>query len=251
MSLNFPFPRDVMKRILATENPYIVAKLYKTCKYFPAKFNLILVDSLRHTFRQDVISHEDKATNVNPENVDSFQNLWVIHRFISVTNDPRLSSWISNISRCTIYYLEIRARHLTMNEFEILTNSGNIEHIEINKVYYDNFTTVPLEILVSRIPKASFIAVDYTHVTPSTMKILAESTHETKITNMSLRNIDDIMDDEDYYQFMRKYAEREAQFFVQYEGIPEEYAQKFGTSVKFKNFISKDANPKPHFSYSL
>uniref|UniRef100_A0AC34F784 F-box domain-containing protein n=1 Tax=Panagrolaimus sp. ES5 TaxID=591445 RepID=A0AC34F784_9BILA len=251
MSLNFSLPHDVMKHILATEKSDVVAKLYKTCKYFPTKFNLLLVDGLRHTFRHDVLVYGDETLNVDPEAVGTHKNLWVIHQLISVTNDPRLSTWISNISRCTIHHLEIRARNLNMNEYEILTNSGTIEHLEINKVYNDNLTRVPLEVLLSRVPKASFIIVEYTHVTSSTMKILAESSRENKITNMSLRNIDDMLDDEDYYQFMRKYAEKEAQFYVQFEGISEERAKKFGTSIKFKNFISKEANPKPHFSYSL
>uniref|UniRef100_A0AC35ERW1 Uncharacterized protein n=1 Tax=Panagrolaimus sp. PS1159 TaxID=55785 RepID=A0AC35ERW1_9BILA len=219
MAQNFTLRRSMMSYVIATANPKVAIKLYKACKYFPAKFNLLIVDRLRHTFRQDVLSFGEDTINVDREDVDSYKNLWIAEQFISVTNDIRLSTWISNISRCTIYHLEIRARHLTFNEFKILTEAGTVEHIEINKVYYENRTQVPLDVIMSHVPKATFIVLflfkviivghnflfstEYTHVTPYTMKILAETEREFKIGYCSLRDIDGMIDDEDYYQFMR------------------------------------------------
>uniref|UniRef100_A0A914PTI3 Uncharacterized protein n=1 Tax=Panagrolaimus davidi TaxID=227884 RepID=A0A914PTI3_9BILA len=85
------------------------------------------------------------------------------------------------------------------------------------------------------------------------MKILAETEREFKIGYCSLRNIDGMIDDENYYQFMRKNAVKEAQFFVQFDenDVTTDNAKKFGVSVKCKNFYSKDPNPKPFFSYCV
>uniref|UniRef100_A0AC34FXA1 Uncharacterized protein n=1 Tax=Panagrolaimus sp. ES5 TaxID=591445 RepID=A0AC34FXA1_9BILA len=151
----FDFPYEMIKFILANASYKVVKKLYFTCKYFPEKFRLFLIDYLH---RGDEIVFKDSVKEY-PINSNAVVNslkdkIWLGNKII--TSDELLSLWITKIKRCTISQLTVvyfKGFPLSWNDFKILTEAGTIEDLIIGKLLDSNNKMVLVEDICVYLPK--------------------------------------------------------------------------------------------------
>uniref|UniRef100_A0A914P0J6 Uncharacterized protein n=1 Tax=Panagrolaimus davidi TaxID=227884 RepID=A0A914P0J6_9BILA len=157
----FSLPKPLILFILENSGSYLLKKLNKTCKYLFIKRNITIIDELSvfdetNEGYKESISGYDLTLNLSK--VDQLKNnLWITDHLCACFSAQNLSSIVDKIVKCDIKYLDVR-ESITLNQFKILTASGNIENIYlVNPVKYSDRTNLALDDLLLMVPKASII----------------------------------------------------------------------------------------------
>uniref|UniRef100_A0AC34F0C2 Uncharacterized protein n=1 Tax=Panagrolaimus sp. ES5 TaxID=591445 RepID=A0AC34F0C2_9BILA len=147
----FPFPSPFIRYLMIKINSDGLKKLYKTCKYFYAKLQINIVDSL-------CIDREDMLYKWAPgqydiklitNRLDKLPNKVWITGDLLLGENLNISKFFSKVVRFDplIVYLVLKTK-FTMNELKILTQSQTITNITISMVIYlshTDDTVVPVE----------------------------------------------------------------------------------------------------------
>uniref|UniRef100_A0AC35F455 Uncharacterized protein n=1 Tax=Panagrolaimus sp. PS1159 TaxID=55785 RepID=A0AC35F455_9BILA len=148
----FDFPYEIMRYILAKASYKVVKKLYFTCKYFPEKYRLFLIDKLymgnRVIFKNSskIFSYSD-VTLLNVK-------IWLGDTFNSCQDYSNVLLWMPKIKKCTIKKLCLSFEDIAWNDFKIFAKAETIEEIHISKVLDSDGKMVALEDICAFIPNA-------------------------------------------------------------------------------------------------
>uniref|UniRef100_A0AC34GAP4 Uncharacterized protein n=1 Tax=Panagrolaimus sp. ES5 TaxID=591445 RepID=A0AC34GAP4_9BILA len=147
---NFDFLYEIIKHILTKASYNLVKKLYFTCKYFPEKFRLYLIDNIsRETKITFNDSTKEYAAGLNASLKDK---VWIGDKII--TSQKCLSLWISKIEKCTINELFITSfEDFSWNDFKILTKAGTLKDLTIGKLLDSANEMVSVEDICVYVPR--------------------------------------------------------------------------------------------------
>uniref|UniRef100_A0A914PBZ7 Uncharacterized protein n=1 Tax=Panagrolaimus davidi TaxID=227884 RepID=A0A914PBZ7_9BILA len=134
----FDFPYEIMRYILAKASYEVVKKLYFTCKYFPEKYRLFLIDKLYMCNK--VIFKDSSKTFSNFDVTLLNEKIWLGDTF----NSNSLL-WMPKIEQCTIKELGLICEDIAWNDFKIFAKAETIEKISISKVLDSDGKMVALE----------------------------------------------------------------------------------------------------------
>uniref|UniRef100_A0A914PU43 Uncharacterized protein n=1 Tax=Panagrolaimus davidi TaxID=227884 RepID=A0A914PU43_9BILA len=163
----FPFHRNLMHYLRENASPYVLQKLYCTCKFFFAKHPYPICYKLAFEETDDVPSQKvvEQSVQVKSSNHNTFnlENLWITHVFQTINNSPHestlLAENISKIYRCDAKCIDIRGQILTLDELKFFIGHGNVEDLILANNFLineDNGFEVSLEEIAKMLPKIKF-----------------------------------------------------------------------------------------------
>uniref|UniRef100_A0A914QUK5 Uncharacterized protein n=1 Tax=Panagrolaimus davidi TaxID=227884 RepID=A0A914QUK5_9BILA len=147
----FDFSYEIMEYILAKANFNLAKKLYFTCKYFPYKIRLFLIDNLEYCdgiVLTNLSKELEFQNTVNP--ADFNDRVWLGDTIM--TDYDNIILWIPKIERCPIRGLKIVKGFLSWNEFKILTKDGKVERLCIEKVVDSDGNMIAIEDICACVP---------------------------------------------------------------------------------------------------
>uniref|UniRef100_A0A914QKY4 Uncharacterized protein n=1 Tax=Panagrolaimus davidi TaxID=227884 RepID=A0A914QKY4_9BILA len=199
---NFSMPDSVI--FYVAKNPKTSAlylKMIKTCKYFFVKNSIIVIDCLD--------THRGKwRINKKPLDLTKYNcKYWITDKIhapaFEFVNRNIFSSIISKLYRCDVKCLELFFQVVSFNDLSLLIPSAE-------KIYLRNVSVkkcdsiIPLEDIVAIAVKAKEISVDKPTITPKTMKKLSELPNFKKLDNLTLRNLSEVFDIDEFHGYMKK-----------------------------------------------
>uniref|UniRef100_A0A914QXX7 Uncharacterized protein n=1 Tax=Panagrolaimus davidi TaxID=227884 RepID=A0A914QXX7_9BILA len=164
MAQKFPFLPNLMSYIWKSSNGEIRQKLFQTCKYFfskhptPICYKLALGYNDRYVeyyHQQSVIVKCNYLLKFRVERFHVTTSLCVRDSYLL----NLLSSFISQIYKCDVKFIEIWNQYLSFNELKFLMGSKNVEELIFNDVHILNVdnSPVPLEDVLAMTPKIQII----------------------------------------------------------------------------------------------
>ena len=160
----FPLPKPLMQYIFENLKPQHLKKLYQSCKYFYARFQFIIIDSLKIRKHYKRYSTDGYSLSVSPHDpiLMKLSRVWIteeIDCFREYEDNLFLPTLIPKIVKCSVRQIKIIDDDLWMDEFKFLTKSGNVEVLNLDGVNIidSNHKLMPIEDVISHIPNAHHI----------------------------------------------------------------------------------------------
>uniref|UniRef100_A0A914Y4L3 F-box domain-containing protein n=1 Tax=Panagrolaimus superbus TaxID=310955 RepID=A0A914Y4L3_9BILA len=196
-SLQPPIPVSILDYIIENTNHEVLAKLYKTCKYFFVK-KLILFCHQLH------VCKSSPQTFVKNSCVTPFLTL-LKHPFIEKfccqilifhdsENRNYLSASLSKICFCSLKCLQIGGQDLTMEEFLMVIDGGKLRQVNLENVqiFKCNGNIMFVEEIVELLPTVVALALRHNFAqmfTERTAQTLASLNRSTKFESFELDQI--------------------------------------------------------------
>uniref|UniRef100_A0AC34F868 F-box domain-containing protein n=1 Tax=Panagrolaimus sp. ES5 TaxID=591445 RepID=A0AC34F868_9BILA len=214
----FPFPKTVINYIFANATPKHYKKLNKTCKFIFFKYQRNCVEwiHLQEDYSCDreaqplpIFRRYKFMTKVERDFALLPSNIW----FCSAMELHRASTMlyktlIPKITRCDIASLTLmRSADLLFDDFKFLTDSGNIQTLELHdtKIIYSNGQPVEFENILFQVNNARFITLNPVHTARSTMKNLQNIQWGIcKLMMLRLKHIDNYIHPNQFFNLLQK-----------------------------------------------
>uniref|UniRef100_A0AC34GS58 Uncharacterized protein n=1 Tax=Panagrolaimus sp. ES5 TaxID=591445 RepID=A0AC34GS58_9BILA len=226
-------------------------KLQKLCKLFFLQHRYLIIQDIKLLSNTNNIFFGTDSLKLSATNpiFRYLQNIWLTGTFKAHSNIIHSTRLISKISHCDIHTLSV-AHYLVETDFDILTASGNIKILSINGVVDESGDFIPVENIISKIPKAHNIEIRRSHVTRKTMRKLLGISHKAKLKNFMLQKVDDLVNVNDYYSFLKINAEKNAKFWVDFydDDAHQSDSKKFRAMINKKLKSWQPQAEKPKFS---
>uniref|UniRef100_A0AC35FMY0 Uncharacterized protein n=1 Tax=Panagrolaimus sp. PS1159 TaxID=55785 RepID=A0AC35FMY0_9BILA len=127
-------------------------KLYQTCKYFFSKIGIIIIENIKIRKHYKKFLNIDYNLNVAPHDpiLEKLSNVWIVNEidcFREYEDNLFIPTLIPKISKCTVKKITIIDDDLWVDEFKLLTKSGNVEILNLVgvNIFDPKCTLMPLE----------------------------------------------------------------------------------------------------------
>uniref|UniRef100_A0A914QIB5 Uncharacterized protein n=1 Tax=Panagrolaimus davidi TaxID=227884 RepID=A0A914QIB5_9BILA len=211
----FPFHRNLMHYLRENASPYVLQKLYCTCKFFFEKHPYPICYKLAFEEIDDDPSQKivEQSVQVKSSNHNTFnlENLWITDVLQAVNKSPDesilLAQNISKIYRCDTKCIDIRGQVLTLNELKFLIGHGNVEDFICANNFLINEDTgfeVSLEEIAKMVPKIKFFDVASPILSSNTFSTIAKLPFKNKIQSFMLVKIEEELESHAFGEFVTK-----------------------------------------------
>ena len=210
----FPFRPKLMNYLIEIASAQTIQKFHRCCKHLYQLAPYFIIDtfeinSVKERFR---ISNDDyneclifSSEDEFRQNCSEIDNIWVTKKFEHL---ERRNSYYRKIVRCSASEILLMCAEMYYEtSYKILTQSGNVEKICLKNVYYRDIHTgddeVPLEILLSHIPRATSTNFRRGYLTPQAMAKMMEVPWQHRIKKLYLHNVFGAVDPELFFKFVK------------------------------------------------
>uniref|UniRef100_A0AC34GXA4 F-box domain-containing protein n=1 Tax=Panagrolaimus sp. ES5 TaxID=591445 RepID=A0AC34GXA4_9BILA len=251
----FSLPKPIIAYLMENANSEHLKKLYKSCKYFFSKLEIIIIDNIKIRKHYKKYLHNNYCLSVAPHDpiLAKLTSVWIVNEidcFREYEDNLFIPTLIPKIKKCTIKKITIIDDDLWINEFKLLTKSGNVEVLNLDGVNIidPKCTLMPFEDVISYIPNANHIQLFPCHVTPETSKKLAAIKMNRKFSVLNLNMIDNLFDVDGFFTFIKKNAAPNASIDLKFSYYIDVTAFETAMKAEFKTW--EPANERPVFKCS-
>ena len=205
-SQEYSLPPKYMDYLIENADAEAMQKFHRCCKHLYKVAPYFIVDSFALWPPKYRIENKkyDSCLEFNRDVAKEFllkiNNIWV-------TKCVHACSWFDElfrkVVRCSVRDIYASDTNLSFDTFKTLTKSGTIEGLTCVRIWHDDRSVLPLEDILSRIPKLDFFALSDVHVTPETMVKLMQIPWKQKFTYFKLNSVDGDLDVELFYEFVK------------------------------------------------
>uniref|UniRef100_A0A914Q4Z5 DUF38 domain-containing protein n=1 Tax=Panagrolaimus davidi TaxID=227884 RepID=A0A914Q4Z5_9BILA len=212
----FPFHQNLMHYIWENASPYVLQKLYCTCKFFfekhpyPICYKLAFEETDWKYSSQKIVEQSVQVTSSN-HNIFDLENLWVTDVLQAINESPDesilLTENISKIYRCDAKCINIRGQVLTWDELKFLIGHGNVEDLLLVDNFLineDNVFEFSLAEIAKIVPKIKFFDVTSPILSSNTFSTIAKLPFKNKIQSFKLSGIVEELEPHAFGEFVTK-----------------------------------------------
>ena len=203
----FPFRPKFVSYLIENADAEIMQKFHRCCKQLYQMAPYFIVDSF--DFYHDSRRFENKKYDgcldfVNYEEFQLFihnlENIWLMESVKVLWNDM---GFLEDVVRCSASELLLYCVELPFDTFKLLTESGKVEKLAFEHVFYPDGSVVPLEDVLAQVPNLKFVHTGTFCATPETMKKLIEIPWKQKFNYLRFCNVTGKLDADLFFKFVK------------------------------------------------
>uniref|UniRef100_A0A914QE47 Uncharacterized protein n=1 Tax=Panagrolaimus davidi TaxID=227884 RepID=A0A914QE47_9BILA len=205
-SQHFPFRKSLMDYIVKN-NPNVLRKLQKTCKYFLIKHPYLIVTDIWSDCNCTRVTIDGKQYWIYDE-IDYFPKMLVAKSLrFGVVDPDYFHKWMRRILRWDIPEIEFADTCMSYCSFKNVTKSQKV--VKWNSLLANVFEDkkkihISLDLMLINLPNIVDFSIRQCHITSETTMNLNQLPWKNKIERLILYSIDGIFDPDSFYEFLVK-----------------------------------------------